>query len=245
MATDFLATDLAAFMAQTARPLAAAMAGLDAANKGGPGSGFFGHSGRPGQVGGSARGPGRSSHAGAISILPTSKSHVAGIYESGTVKKTLSLTVNANPIAYHGTFADSAAAIAEEGFRASLDGTAGPGVYMTYDPKDALYEKNPDLSAAVSRHGGRQADVVLKTQITGRMLDVGRMEDRYGPSMYWRPHMYAAAVLETAAGRALDTAELFKQPRRASEIIQAHGYAGVSWRFADGRQAAVVLDITP
>lgn len=33
-----------------------ALAGLDAAQKGGPGSGFYGHSGRPGLVGGSAAG---------------------------------------------------------------------------------------------------------------------------------------------------------------------------------------------
>ncbi len=56
VALDPLAADFAAFMAQTARPLAAAMAGLAAAQKGGPGSGNWGHRGRLGKVGGSARG---------------------------------------------------------------------------------------------------------------------------------------------------------------------------------------------
>ncbi len=58
MATDFLATDFAAFMAQTAAPLQVALDGLARASKGGPGSGNWHHAGRPGLVGGSAPGTG-------------------------------------------------------------------------------------------------------------------------------------------------------------------------------------------
>lgn len=59
------AQDAVAPDAATATPLSAALQALDVATKGGPGSGFFGHSGRPGYVGGSARGSGRGSPAGA------------------------------------------------------------------------------------------------------------------------------------------------------------------------------------
>ena len=115
-------------------------------------------------------------------------------------------------------------------------------MYLTENETDALYERDPNRSRAVKSHSGEQPDTVVKTRIKGDVLDVGKMGDRYGPSLYLKPDVYAAMVLSSKSGAPVDVGELIRNPSRAKEIIRQHGYAGVSWAFSDGRKAAVIFD---
>jgi hypothetical protein len=154
----------------------------------------------------------------------------------------INLSVITNPIAYHGTYKDSAQSIRENGFNVSQDGTAGRGVYLTSNSNDAIYERDPNRSEAVQLHNGKQPDEIIKTQILGKVLDVGTMESGFGPSIYLKPNIYAAYVLEQKAGRTFNMGMAYSDPLYSSTIIQSHGFSGISWKFADGRSAIIVFD---
>ncbi len=79
---DPLAADFAAFMAQTAAPMQGALDGLARASKGGPGSGNWGHAGRPGEVGGSAAGSG-----GKPAADPGTGENIPGTATGGKVRQ--------------------------------------------------------------------------------------------------------------------------------------------------------------
>jgi len=170
------------------------------------------------------------------------KGKVVGLYISGSTKAKVSLGVASNPKMYHGTYQDSADSIARDGFKVSQKGTAGPGVYLSDASGDVFYEKDPNRSAAVQQHGGRQPDTLLEVQVKGKVLDVGKMESKHGPSLYVRPNVYAASVLSNADGKAVSVGELTSNPNMARQIIEGYGYSGLSWTFADGRRGAVIFD---
>ncbi len=164
-------------------------------------------------------------------------------WTSGTKRMDATLRAAQDPAMYHGGYAEDADSISTEGIRASDGGTAGPGVYLTDVPKDAIYERDPNRSAGVMAHDGRQPDHAYETQVRGRVLDVGVMESKNGPSIYLRPDVYAAMVLESTAGRQPDIGGWIRNPGSAGQVIAQHGYSGVAWTFADGdRRGTVVFD---
>lgn len=140
-----------------------------------------------------------------------------------------------NDMWYHGTHDDSAQSIRRTGFRASDDGTAGPGVYLVKDPAHATYERNPGLSSSVKAHGGRQPDTVVAARVKGELYDAGTFDAKDGPSVYVRPHQHAALQV---GGRD----EGLRWFHDAPGVLAEHGYNGVQWRFQDGRHAAVVFN---
>ena len=170
------------------------------------------------------------------------KRKVTALYESGVTRKEVNLEVSENPTLYHGTYQDSVGEIEKSGFIPSETGTAGAGVYLTENEADALYERDPNRSRAVKTHSGEQPDTVVKTRIKGDVLDVGKMGDKYGPSLYLKPDVYAAMVLSSKSGNQVDVGDLIRNPSKAKEIIRQHGYSGVSWAFSDGRKAAIIFD---
>ena len=153
-------------------------------------------------------------------------------YQNGTRTVTKILAIDEDPIAYHGTYKDSAENIKAKGFVPSKGGTAGEGVYLSRNEKDTLYERDPNRSAAVLLHGGRQPDTIIKVKVTGLVLDVGIMESKDGPSMYLRPDIYAAYVL---SGK-------FGDSGFAHIIIKDNGYVGISWKWEDGRSSVIIFD---
>jgi|GEM_PF-4315438 len=167
---------------------------------------------------------------------------VKGLYVSGSTEANVSMTAIKNPMMYHGTYQDSVDSIEKNGFQVSPKGTAGPGVYLTDVKEDAFYKKDPNRSAAVQQHGGRQPDTLLEVQVRGKVLDVGKMESKYGPSLYVRPNIYAASVLSNAKGKPISIAELTNKPGLARQIIESYGFSGISWSFADGRRGSVIFD---
>lgn len=136
---------------------------------------------------------------------------------------------------YHGTHSENVAPIKSKGFTASENGTAGKGVYLTNNPKDALYEKNPALSKAV-KEKGRQADAIVPVKIKGKLFDAGVFNSDGGPSVYLRPQVFAADKLYG------DSVEFYEKQNNAPELLNKKGYVGVEWTFQDGRHAAVVFD---
>ncbi len=163
-------------------------------------------------------------------------------FQSGTKKISRDFKIHHNPDAFHGTYSDAVDSIKHNGFKISESGTAGPGVYLTFNEKDALYEKDPNRSRAVQQHGGKQPDITMPVKINGDILHVGQMEEEGGPSMYLRPQIYAAYALSATSGENRSVGDFIQHPELAAQVIQQHGYSGVSWNFVDGRHAAVVFD---
>lgn len=107
---------------------------LNPAAKGGPGSGFHGHAGRPGEVGGSAP---REAGASNSAWQPTMSLEQAEAWAAGS----------ATPGKYiHVTNAEAAEQIEKEGFRVDLPASAqyyGEGVYLTKEKGSAFYGDHP------------------------------------------------------------------------------------------------------
>lgn len=169
------------------------------------------------------------------------KEKVQGLYVSGSTSTSVSMSAVGDPVMFHGTYQDSADLIEKDGFKISPKGTAGPGVYLSDEKEDVFYEKDPNRSAAVQQHEGRQPDTLLEVQVKGKVLDVGRMESKHGPSLYLRPNIYAASVLSNASGKPISVGELINNPNLASQIIERHGFSGISWTFADGKRRGSVV----
>lgn len=109
--------------------------------KGGPGSGNFGHEGRPGEVGGS--GPGGGYRDGGVGL-----------------EKTRAF-VEKHPYLYHITSRENARSIIAHGLVPSKEGYSGPGVYLAVTPEQTEYYLKPnDPNSAMFRVS---SDYVMRT----------------------------------------------------------------------------------
>lgn len=172
----------------------------------------------------------------------TSENSIRVKYRNGSKIVEKELGFDINPTAYHGTFSDSADSISKNGFIVSKDGTAGRGVYLTYEKGDAIYERDPNRSESSRQHSGEQPDTIIKTEINGKILNVGKMESKDGPSIYLKPNIYAAYVLSQTNGQNTELSELINNPESAIEIITSSSFDGLSWQFSNGRNATIVFD---
>lgn len=151
-------------------------------------------------------------------------------------------TVIDSPDVVHGTYPDAAAAIRRDGvFRTGGDGTAGPAVYLTFEAKDALYQRRAGIAKVVA-HAGAQPSVIVPAKVHGRVLDAGEFGRKGGPDVYVKPHVWAAMALETGAGRGdgFDMGSMTRDPNLAWRTINRHGFVGVAWKMADGRRVIAV-----
>lgn len=106
--------------------------------KGGPGSGHYGHGGRPGEVGGSAPGGGGDSGSGEGSWKPSmTESEATEWNKDSKYKETV----------FHGTGNENMAKISEEGFIAGDADLFGSGIYLTNNTVEAGRYGSLDVGA--------------------------------------------------------------------------------------------------